>query len=117
MDKIQFGMISSTYDLIESVSFLILGYLPYSWDLSARLGTQFFHWDETSHEIKITLIFLAITTLVSTVTALPFELVCKLHCFFFVIFIFSFSYITMDCFFFSFTPSLLDLCISIQPLA
>jgi len=75
-DKIQFGMFSSSYDLMESISFLMLGYLPYCWDLSVRLGGQYMGWkDETQNEIKITLIFLAITTAVSTITSLPFELV------------------------------------------
>jgi hypothetical protein len=75
MDKIQFGMLSSSFHLIESISLLMFGFLPYCWDLSLRLGNRFFFWNESNHEIRITLIFLFITTLVSTVTDLPFELV------------------------------------------
>jgi len=76
-DKIQFGMFASTYNLIESISFLILGYLPYIWDISVYIGYHYMNWkgNESQHEIKITLIFLLITTMISTITSLPFELV------------------------------------------
>jgi STE24 endopeptidase len=74
LDKINFGMISSTYDTLESVLFLILGFLPYFWDLSISLGNHYFGWTEQENEIKITLVFLLVTTLIGTLTALPFEL-------------------------------------------
>ena len=75
LDKINFGMIASTYDTLESVTFLFLGFMPYTWDLAASWGDQYFGWaPQEEHEIKISLIFLAIATLVSTVTSLPFEL-------------------------------------------
>jgi STE24 endopeptidase len=75
LDKINFGMISSTYDTFETVAFLLLGFLPYMWDKAAMVGEEYFGWTERENEIKITLIFLAFITLVGTVTALPFELV------------------------------------------
>jgi STE24 endopeptidase len=68
-------MISSTFDTIESVVFLVIGFLPYMWDLSFSLGTKYFGWDnEADNEIKISLIFLFLTTMVGMVTSLPFEL-------------------------------------------
>ena len=73
LDKINFGMFSSTYDTIESVAFLLLGFLPYMWDKSVQLGEKYFGWTP-DNDIKITLIFLFITTIVGTITALPFEL-------------------------------------------
>ena len=73
LDKINFGMISSTYDTFESVAFLLLGFLPYVWDKSVTIGQTYFGWT-VDHEIKITLIFLLITTIVGTITSLPFEL-------------------------------------------
>jgi STE24 endopeptidase len=73
LDKINFGMISSTYDTVESVVFLLVGFLPYIWDKSVDLGGAFFGWT-ADDEIKVTLVFLLITTIVGTITALPFEL-------------------------------------------
>jgi len=74
LDKMNFGMISSTYDIIESIAFLLLGFLPYIWDKSVDIGLALFGWTSTDDEIKITLIFLLITTLIGTMTGLPFEL-------------------------------------------
>ena len=75
LDKINFGMIAGTYDTAESVVFLLLGFLPWSWDLACTVGgTQWMEWNETDHEIYISLIFLAIVTVVGTTTSLPFEL-------------------------------------------
>lgn len=74
LDKINFGMIAGTYDTIESVIFLLIGFLPWAWDLSVKWGQQFFEWNESENEIYISLIFLAIVTVVGTITSLPFEL-------------------------------------------
>jgi STE24 endopeptidase len=75
LDKINFGRIASTYDVIESVSFLIVGFLPYAWDLSLQWGQQWFGWSsEEQNEINISLLFLAFITVVGTITSLPFEL-------------------------------------------
>jgi STE24 endopeptidase len=74
LDKINFGMIASAYDTIESVIFLLVGFLPYAWDVSCKLGERMGNYTEAENEIKISLIFLAITTLLGTVTQLPFEL-------------------------------------------
>lgn len=74
LDKINFGMLSSTYDTAETIVFLTLGYFPYLWDLSASIGQKQFGWTQQENEIKISLIFLAITTVIGTFTQLPFEL-------------------------------------------
>ena len=73
MDKINFGIVASTYDVTESVLFLVLGFLPFLWDYSVEWGTKF-GWTEQDNEIKISLIFLMLTTIVGTITSLPFEL-------------------------------------------
>lgn len=73
-DKIEFGMFCSVYNLCETVIFLLAGFLPYTWDLSAKLGEKHFGYNEVDNEIKVTLIFLLIVTIVGTVTSLPFEL-------------------------------------------
>ncbi len=75
LDKIGFGMFSSIYNLIETVAFLLLGFLPYIWDFSVNLGQTYFGYNETDNEIKITLIFMFVTTIIGTITSLPFELV------------------------------------------
>ena len=74
LDKINFGMIAGTYDTVESVVFLLLGFLPWAWDLAVKLGGLWMNWNETDNEIYISLIFLAIVTVVGTITSLPFEL-------------------------------------------
>ena len=77
-DKIHFSMISSLYNAIESVLFLVIGFLPYTWDYSVRLcsagGNLNLNWTEEENEIKLSLVFLLLTTILGTVTALPFEL-------------------------------------------
>jgi len=74
MDKINFGMIASTYEVLESVAFLLLGFLPYLWDKSIALGISKFGWTQSDDEIKITLIFLGLITIMGTITSLPFEI-------------------------------------------
>lgn len=74
LDKIQFGMIASAYETFESVAFLILGFLPFVWDISVNMGAKYFQWNEEQDEIKISLIFLAVITVVGTITSLPFEI-------------------------------------------
>lgn len=73
LDKINFGMFASTYDTLESVFFLMLGFLPYMWDKSAEIGANLFDLTPDD-EIKVSLIFLLITTIIGTITQLPFEL-------------------------------------------
>jgi len=63
-DKMRLGMVSSLYDVVESMAFLLLGFLPYVWDKAAAYGFT---------EIPTSLIFVGLTTVVSTVTSLPFE--------------------------------------------
>lgn len=76
-DKMQFGMISSIYGVVEGTAFLLLGFLPYIWDFSTRLGQAYIFGMEESvadREITITLIFLGVTTIIGTITSLPFEI-------------------------------------------
>lgn len=73
-DKINFGMFSSLYNTLESVLFLIIGFLPYTWDYSVQISEEHFGWTEEENEIKISCVFLLLTTILGTVTALPFEL-------------------------------------------
>ena len=74
LDKINFGMVSSTYGNFEGIVMLMTGFMPYIWDQSAELGESYMGWTVATNEIKISLIFLLLTTLIGTVTSLPFEL-------------------------------------------
>jgi len=74
-DKINFQMFSTFYGLIESVTFLMLGFLPYIWDTSVTLGERYFSLNENENEIKISLIFLLLTSIIGLITSLPFEMV------------------------------------------
>jgi len=73
LDKINFSIFSSTYAITEEVVFLLYGFLPYVWDKACNIGSKY-GWTESENEIKITLIFLGIVTIIGTVTSLPFEL-------------------------------------------
>jgi len=74
LDKITFSIVSSAYSLIEEVVFLLYGFLPYTWDCACSIASKRFGWQESTDEIKITLIFLALTVILGTITSLPFEL-------------------------------------------
>jgi len=73
MDKINFGMIAGTYETFESITFLLLGLTPFLWDQSVRLGGTYLGI-KNDEEIKITLVFLLLQTLIDSVKSLPFEL-------------------------------------------
>lgn len=74
-DKITFGMIASLWDTTESIFFLLIGFMPYIWDISCQFGKQYFQLnDEYNNEIYISLIFLLFMTIIGTITSLPFEL-------------------------------------------
>jgi len=72
-DKINFQMVCAGYNLVETVVFLMLGFMPYAWDMSVDIGETYFSWTKED-EIKISLVFLALTTVIGIVTGLPFEL-------------------------------------------
>jgi STE24 endopeptidase len=74
LDKINFGMLAGAYDTLETIVFLLVGFFPYCWDVSCRCGQTRFGWTETDDEIKISLLYIALITLVGTLTSLPFEL-------------------------------------------
>lgn len=74
LDKIRFGMIAALYDVLESLSFLLIGFMPYAWDLSLAKGQAWFGWNEKDQEILITLMFLGVVMVVGTMTSLPFSL-------------------------------------------
>ena len=73
MDKINFGMIAGTYETFESIAFLLLGITPFLWDQSVRLGGTYLGI-KNDEEIKITLVFLFLQTVIESIKSLPFEL-------------------------------------------
>jgi len=73
-DKINYQMICAFYNLTETLVFLLLGFMPYLWDVSVGLGDKYMTWNQKDDEIKISLIFLFLTTIIGLVTGLPFEL-------------------------------------------
>ena len=83
LDKVHFALLSSTYSTFEGVLFVMLGFLPYIWDTSCHIiAKTYLNYttttddvdDETNNEIKISLLFLGITTIIGLATSLPFEL-------------------------------------------
>ena len=76
LDKVHFALLSSTYSTFEGVLFVLLGFLPYIWDTSCHIAKTYLNYtttttddvDETNNEIKISLLFLGITTIIGLVT-------------------------------------------------
>lgn len=66
VDKMRFQMFSQLYGLVEGIAFMICGFMPYVWDLSAGIYN--------GGEIGTSLVFLGIVTVIGTITQLPFEL-------------------------------------------
>jgi STE24 endopeptidase len=77
-DKFAFKMIESAFSFIQTVSFMALGYLPYTWDLSMqiaeRIGILDDGYSNMFREIVVTWIFIVIMTVVDTVLSTPFSL-------------------------------------------
>ena len=74
LDKINFGMIHGTYSTMESIVFLIVGFMPWAWDRSEDIAVQWLGLSTEEYpEIAISLIFILLTTLIGTCTELPFE--------------------------------------------
>ena len=76
LDKVDFSLLSSAYSTFEGTSFVLLGFLPYAWDTSCRIGRSEYlkYTDESNDGVMISLIFLGLTTIVGTLTSMPFEL-------------------------------------------
>lgn len=80
LDKVHFALLSSAYSTFEGILFVLLGFLPYMWDTSCYIAKTYLNYttttddDETNNEIKISLLFLGITTIIGLATSLPFEL-------------------------------------------
>lgn len=81
-DLFSFKIVESIFSFALSVAFMVYGYLPYVWDVSANTvfesSTSFLPlWIATSpywKEVLVTWIFLVLFTLLDTVTTLPFSL-------------------------------------------
>ena len=74
-DKIQFAIVSNTYETCESLVYLMVGVFPYLWHMACTYGSRWFGTTTPNEqEIPISLIFLALLTILGTITSLPFEL-------------------------------------------
>jgi hypothetical protein len=74
-DKVAFSIFSSTYETVETILFMLFGFLPYTWDVAANLGASGKLGFTVEGEIGVSLLFMAIIQFIGTVTGLPFELV------------------------------------------
>jgi len=77
-DKFVFKLCESLFGFCETVLFILLGYLPYAWDLSTRVVQHFgllsSSYSDLFQEICITWVFILMLTLLDTVINLPFSL-------------------------------------------
>lgn len=85
LDKLSFGILHDAYTIIETVVFILMGALPYTWNLSLRMTQKWYPWSnrsvatldsdyESQHEIVITLVFFILTTVLGTITSLPWDI-------------------------------------------
>jgi len=58
MDKIKFAIASDMFNIVESVASLLLGFMPYLWDIANHVGTEKILYIKVESEIGISLIFL-----------------------------------------------------------
>lgn len=77
-DKFSFKMIESAFSFLQNVAFMVLGYLPYTWDLSTQIaqhcGLLGDGYSDLFREIVVTWIFIVVMTVVDTVISTPFSL-------------------------------------------
>ncbi|CAM9476427.1 unnamed protein product [Chrysoparadoxa australica] len=71
-DKSSFGLLSSGFFTLQNLAQIGLGFYPYLWVYSLRLGKKF-GWEEDA-EIKISLLWSALSMLLGTVISLPFSM-------------------------------------------
>jgi STE24 endopeptidase len=77
-DKFHFQIFSNTFNLILSLAFLYLGYLPFIWDQSSSLAVSLglvksINGGGVYDEAVVTWLFLALQSLVDTIMSLPFS--------------------------------------------
>ncbi|KAG0746123.1 hypothetical protein G6F57_002971 [Rhizopus arrhizus] len=73
LDKSRFGFIEGAYKQFETLLMLQYDGLPFIWDLSGNILYKISGYG-TDYEILHSLVFLALFTLISTVTSIPFNL-------------------------------------------
>lgn len=77
-DKFLFKIIESTFTFLQGVALIVLGYLPYVWDISAslagKMGVMTPDYSNLFQEIIITWVFIVLMTIFDTVITLPFSL-------------------------------------------
>jgi site-specific recombinase len=83
-DKFSFKMVESLFMFLEGIALILLGYLPYAWDLSTHLaessgicgllGLGALGESALFSEILVTFVFVLLLTVVDTIVSLPFNL-------------------------------------------
>lgn len=76
-DKFHFGLFESGFMYVEGVALILLGWLPFAWDLSAQLASTWgllgFAKSQLQEEIIITVVFICVLGLHDTIVGLPFS--------------------------------------------
>lgn len=77
-DKFLFKIVESTFNFIQGVALVVLGYLPYAWDIATSIADRFGvltpDYSVLFQEIVITWLFIVLLTVFDTVVTLPFSL-------------------------------------------
>lgn len=77
-DKFLFKIVESTFTFVQGVALVVLGYLPYAWDIATsiagRFGVMSSDYSVLFQEIVITWLFIVLLTVFDTVVTLPFSL-------------------------------------------
>lgn len=78
-DKFRFKIVESVFSIVSGIAFMLLGYLPYTWDLSTKAAdytgvTVGNGYSSIFSEVVVTWLFVVLLTLVDTVVSFPFSL-------------------------------------------
>ena len=73
LDKINFGMVKTSWGMLQDNGLLMLGMLPYMWDMSLGLAEKMGYIAAES-EITVSLIFVGLQFLLDTMIGIPWSL-------------------------------------------
>lgn len=74
LEKSRFKFYSSTWGLVKGLAFVLLGAMPYFWDVADATGAEWFPGTADAREIKVSLLFYGLWEVVDTVLNLPWAI-------------------------------------------
>eukprot|EP00518_Triparma_eleuthera_P010875 CAMPEP_0182470880 /NCGR_PEP_ID=MMETSP1319-20130603/19407_1 /TAXON_ID=172717 /ORGANISM="Bolidomonas pacifica, Strain RCC208" /LENGTH=456 /DNA_ID=CAMNT_0024671381 /DNA_START=309 /DNA_END=1679 /DNA_ORIENTATION=- len=79
LDKINLSLFSQLFELSTGAAFMLAGAYPFMWRAAAEAGGRAFGWNEREDELKVSVLFFVLTTLVGEVLNLPISVYSTFH--------------------------------------